>query len=206
MESNQFKSVAFGGFDKQDVINYIERTAREAAEAREALQREAGGLQEENEALRRQLEELEARVEALRQETDGLRQELGQERAARQELEGLRPLAAETEALRAEMDALRADAEAYARFREQIGVIECEARERAVSLEDETGRRLRRLTDLFRARYQELMDTFGATAAHVNSELRKIEVNLTQLPRAMDRSGVELQELEALLESPKKEN
>ena len=33
MESNMFKSVAFGGFDKQDVIGYIERTAREAAEA-----------------------------------------------------------------------------------------------------------------------------------------------------------------------------
>ena len=33
MENNIFKSVAFGGFDKQDVIGYIERTAREAAEA-----------------------------------------------------------------------------------------------------------------------------------------------------------------------------
>ena len=102
--------------------------------------------------------------------------------------------------------ALRSDAEAYVRFREQIGVIECEARQRAAILEDETGRRLRRLTDLFRTQYQELMDTFGTTAAHVNSELRKMEVNLTQLPRAMDRSGAELKELEALLEHRKKED
>ena len=33
MENNTFKSVAFGGFDKQDVIRYIEQSAREAAEA-----------------------------------------------------------------------------------------------------------------------------------------------------------------------------
>ena len=40
MENNIFKSVAFGGFDKQDVISYIERTAKEASEAQEKLQRE----------------------------------------------------------------------------------------------------------------------------------------------------------------------
>ena len=39
MENNIFKSVAFGGFDKQDVIGYIERTAREAAEALAPLRR-----------------------------------------------------------------------------------------------------------------------------------------------------------------------
>ena len=39
MENNIFKSVAFGGFDKQDVIGYIERTAREAAEALAPLTR-----------------------------------------------------------------------------------------------------------------------------------------------------------------------
>ena len=31
MENYAFKSVAFGGFDKQDVIHYIEQTAKEAA-------------------------------------------------------------------------------------------------------------------------------------------------------------------------------
>ena len=50
------------------------------------------------------------------------------------------------------------------------------------------------------------MSTFKTTAAHVNSELRKIEVNLTQLPRAMDQSGAELKELEALLEHREKED
>ena len=44
------------------------------------------------------------------------------------------------------------------------------------------------------------MDVFESTASYVNSELRKVEVNLTQLPRALDRSGAELEQLTALLE------
>ena len=53
-----FKSVAFGGFDKQDVVHYIERTAREAAEAQEKLQRENEGLLQESQALGGQVLEL----------------------------------------------------------------------------------------------------------------------------------------------------
>ena len=131
------------------------------------------------------------------------------------------------ERLSAQMESLRADAEAYARFRDQLGAIECEARRRAVdleeesrkrteaaeeasrrrtaALEEETGTRLRRLADQFQAQYRTLMEGFETTAAHVNSELRKIEVNLTQLPRAMDQSDTELKELEALLERQEKE-
>ena len=44
MENNTFKSVAFGGFAKQDVIDYIERTARESAAAQEKLQQENNEL------------------------------------------------------------------------------------------------------------------------------------------------------------------
>ena len=40
MESNTFKSVTFGGFAKQDVIDYIEKMARESAAAQDGLRRE----------------------------------------------------------------------------------------------------------------------------------------------------------------------
>ena len=43
------------------------------------------------------------------------------------------------------------------------------------------------------------MNTFEVAATHVNGELRKVEVNLSQLPRAMDRTGAELEELAARL-------
>ena len=60
MENSTFKCVAFGGFDKQDVIRYIEQSAREAAEVREQLQLE-------NERLRTESADLQAQVRALRE-------------------------------------------------------------------------------------------------------------------------------------------
>lgn len=203
MENNVFRSVTFGGFDKQDVVSYIERTAREASEAQEKLRQENEELRRASQALGGESADLRARLEALEAENARLRQELARETALRQELEALRP---ETERLREQVESMREDAESYARFRGQIGAIECEARQRAAGLEDEAGARMRHLAGEFQSRYQTLMSTFETTAAHVNSELRKIEVNLTQLPRAMDRSGAELKELEALLKRREKEN
>lgn len=197
MENNNFRSVAFGGFDRQDVISYIERTAREAAAAQEALRRENDELRQEREALSSQLATLRYQMETLRAEHARVQTELDRETAARQELEALRPQA---ERLSAEAEALRSDAGAYARFRERIGAIECEARQRAATLEDETNGRLRQVTEHFRTQYQTLMDSFEAAASHVSGELRKIEVSLAQLPRAMDQSGAELDRLAALLE------
>ena len=52
MENYAFKSVAFGGFDKQDVIHYIEQTAKEAAAVQERLQKENEDLQTEADSLR----------------------------------------------------------------------------------------------------------------------------------------------------------
>ena len=40
MENNTFKTVTFGGFAKQDVIDYIEKNARDSAAAQEKLQQE----------------------------------------------------------------------------------------------------------------------------------------------------------------------
>ena len=109
------------------------------------------------------------------------------------------------ETLEAENAKLLPDARAYAQFRERIGAIECEARKRAVDLEEEANAKMQKAVDAFRKQYQVLMSTFETTAAHVNNELRKVEVNLTQLPRALDQNGLELNELAALLEK-KKEN
>lgn len=205
MDSYPIKSVAFGGFDKQDVIQYIEQAATQAAAAQKNLQEEndtlkaeIAALQEENASLKNQLRDTSVHQEQLQSD-------LAQETSARLELEKLKPLEAEVAQLRAEADALRPDAQAYAQFRERIGAIECDARKRAADLESATAAQLKTTVDQFRAQYQALMSTFEATASHVNSELRKVEVNLTQLPRAMDQSGADLNELAARLERALKE-
>ncbi len=205
MENYSFKSVAFGGFDKQDVVRYLEQASEKSA----AAQRE---LEAENETLRRQaaeqaeqLEQLRTQAEELREERDRLQADLEAEAAARNRLEPLRDLEQEVARLTAEADSLRPDAEAYARFKERLGTIECEARKRADDLEKEAAAQTRRMVEDFQNRYQKLMSAFDATSSHVNGELRKIEVTLSQLPRALDQTGAELNELAARLEKQPEE-
>ena len=186
MERYAIKSVAFGGFDKEDVARYIEQASQEAAklkEERDALQEQAENLRQENAALQGQVQDLTAAEETLKAE-----------------VQRLAPLEAETVRLREQLEALRPDAEAHAMLRDQVGTIECEARQRAAELEERTVGQMRKATDLFRQQYQLLMSTFETASSHMTAELRKMEVSLAQLPRTMDQTGAELNRLAAALE------
>ena len=197
MENNTFKTVTFGGFAKQDVIDYIEKNARDSAAVQEKLRQENESLKAEVDALRLQVDGLRTRLDAMDVERSRLTAELERETQRRQELEPLEPEAAR---LSEELERLRPDAEAYAQFRERIGAIECEARKRAADLEESTQLELKHMVEQFHQQYTQLMSTFNATATHVNSELRKVEVTLTQLPRALDCNETELKELASALE------
>lgn len=150
--------------------------------------------------MERSEKELREKADALAREREALSGELSRERAARQELESAR---AEADDLRAETERLRPDAQAYAQFRERLGAIECEARKRAADLEKNTITRMEEALSSFRTRYQEVASSFDAKAVHVTGELRKVEVNLSQLPRALDQTSADLKELEEFLEKAK---
>ena len=196
MESYTFKTVTFGGFDKQDVARYVEQLTQEHSAALAALQ-------EENAALKEKNSHLEAENRSLRTQADAQAASLSQLSAQAEklleEVAALRDYPEKYEALRAEADSLRKDAEAYVEFRNRIGNIECEAQQRAAKLEADTQAQLRRMAESFRAQYEALTGTFDAAAAHVTAELRKVEVNLTQLPRSLDGVGRELEQLDAIL-------
>ena len=49
---NTFKSSVFGGFNRDDVIRYIEKTSLESKQQIEALEQESDGLCRENAELR----------------------------------------------------------------------------------------------------------------------------------------------------------
>ncbi len=208
MENNTIKSVVFGGFDKQDVIQYIEKTAKESADAQHILEEENAELRDQVAELTKQNDLLRSQVEKLTADHKQLESELEQARGSNQELEPLKPqldeLRDEVARLSLEAEALRPDAETYARFRDKVGEIECESHKRAADLEEATAQQMLKTLNQFRASYQELMNAFETATSFVNAELRKVEVNLTQLPRAMDKTGTELNELAAMLEHIKK--
>ena len=60
MDNYSIKSVAFGGFDKQDVVRYIEQSSQQAAAAQQALQEELEVLQSQKQALEEELNVLKA--------------------------------------------------------------------------------------------------------------------------------------------------
>ena len=196
MESYTFKTVTFGGFDKQDVAHYVEQLTQEHSAALSALQ-------EENAALKEKSSHLEAENRRLRTQADiqaaSLSQLSAQAEKLLEEVAALRDYPEKYEALRTEADGLRKDAEAYVEFRNRIGNIECEAQQRAAKLEADTQARLRRMAESFRVQYEALTGTFDAASAHVTSELRKVEVNLSQLPRALDPVDRELEKLDGIL-------
>ena len=196
MESYTFKTVTFGGFDKQDVAHYVERLTQEHNAALAALQ-------EENAALKEKNSQLEAENRSLKTQSDAQAASLSQlsvqAEKLLEEVAALRDYPEKYEALRREADALRPDAEAYIEFRNRVGNIECEAQQRAAKLEADTQAQLRRMAESFRAQYEALTGTFDAASAHVTAELRKVEVNLSQLPRALDSVSRELEKLDAIL-------
>ena len=65
-QSKQFRTAGFGGFHRQDVLDYIQRTAKEQSEQRETLKKE--------------LQEAEARIAALTASNTDLRTERDQAR------------------------------------------------------------------------------------------------------------------------------
>ena len=67
-------------------------------------------------------------------------------------------------------------------------------------LEERSAEKMRKATDLFHQQYQTLMSTFETASVHMTAELRKMEVSLAQLPRTMDQTGAELNQLAAVLD------
>lgn len=186
MDRSAIRSVAFGGFDKEDVARYIEQLSQET----EKLREERDALQEKADCLEKEADELRTQV----QELTKAREELSAEMAR------LAPLEKENAQLKEQVEALRPDAEAHVMLRSQVGAIECEARQRAAELEEHTAGQMHKAMDLFRQQYQILMSTFETASSHMTAELRKMEVTLAQLPRTMDQTGVELDRLASALE------
>ena len=196
MTDHTFKSVTFGGFDKQAVANYIQQISQAHAEQTARLEQERDNLQGENGALRQQLAALQAQTAEQAARLKELQAALEQAEA---QAAALKEKEEQVQALSAQVAELKPDAESYRQFRNRIGDIECDARSRAAELEAATNAKLRKVVADFREKYGVLTASFDTASGFITSELRKVEVNLTQLPRALDQIGAQLNELEGTL-------
>jgi len=215
---NTFRTAAVGGFNRQDVTDYITKTAAETAETVRLLEQERDELA----AAAAERDALAGEVESLREQLAALTAELEQERAERQRLScadeakrALEEKVADLEAQAAEyrelkdhiaqveLDARRRSEELLAQAEAQAAAITDEAKAAAEKLLAETKaeaaavrRTLQAQVQSVSADYARLLQDFDVMKNHVTGELRKMEVSFTQLPLAFNKVSSELKQLE----------
>lgn len=148
----QFRTAAFGGFQKQDVLSYIESANQTHTEKLEGLQRErdeltrekeelearANQAQEQVQALTREKEELTAQLDSVRSEMEELRRALEAERAS------LSQTADQLSQANARLSQTEPDAAAYQQVKDRTAGIELEAHCRAQEVQQAAEERVRR--------------------------------------------------------------
>ena len=147
-----FRGAAFGGFNRQDVLTYLENTAREAAQQREALEQQLEQQRQAAESALRQIEEQSQQIlqlqqanQRLQEEKDALSGQLEQTNVAlstsRTERSQLSDRLAQLENSLAQAQtriaALEPDAEAYAALKERTAGVELEAHRRAQTVQEQ---------------------------------------------------------------------
>ena len=116
----QFRSAGFGGFNRQDVLNYIEQTAAETAQQLEELRAQCAAGQEREDTLTQQLNALTTEHNALQEQYNTLSEERDGLVARLKKLE---PLQLQVPLLQSQVDRLTPDAEAYTGLKNQISDI-----------------------------------------------------------------------------------
>ena len=188
-----FKTCMFGGFDRQDVVTFIEKTAEEHHAAVEALQAE-------NEALRQE-------KDAAASENEGLRCLTEQDARLREDNERLerqvQELRQQVSALQAENDALRGPAAEYQSLKEHVADIEISAHRRTEEFRAKAMERLAQCIAQQRAWCSQRRSTYLSMNVSLLEQLRQAEQAVENADyTAFDSMISELQRLEDELKQP----
>lgn len=167
-EGVAFRSAAFGGFHKKDVMTYISETSQRYQEEirwremkMEAIRKELEQAQQENAALRSRVAELEANA------TDET--ELAELEAACQA-----KLTEIQENFQQKLDACRQEAEGYRLMREKLGQIEMDARVRALTVEREADQRASETISAAQEKHDQIVGNIRAEAEELQERLSQL--------------------------------
>ena len=169
--STSFKTSMFGGFDRSDVIAYIEKTGREHEERVAALEAENETLRKENQTLENTQRVTQAQLLKMRDNEETcrrLRRQLADVEARNQELEQ-------------RCAQLKVQADEYESLKDHVAQIEISAHRRTEQFREEAVTRLRQLA----ARQREWCRTAQADYEQMNCQLlerlQQAEQTLRQL-------------------------
>lgn len=208
MSMQQFRS-AMGGFNRQDVLTYIDASAKAHAQDMEQLRAEL-------EQTRTRAQEFQARAEAAEYQVAELAPRAAQMEKATAELEAKRSALAaaerELKELKARVAMLEPKADAYEAVKEKTAGIELEAHQRAKQVVDEAqahAAAIRSQTEQWltkvKGSYERLRTDVEATINHTAGELERAGKALTQVNREFRDHDTAMQAVtEAVKNSPEK--
>lgn len=198
----QFRTAAFGGFQKQDVMDYLERSAREHAQKIAALQKE---LSEERTAKAGEEERsfaLEGRISALEAENQRLAADLAERtdqlNQAQAELDEVRTLAAQ---LQEEMGRIRPSADAYEAVKDRTASIELEAHGRAQAIEKEGRAKAQKYQDQVRVWFIKTREAYDRLRADMTAIMDRATQELSQVGQTMGTLSSSLTDQDSALDA-----
>ena len=192
----QFRTTALGGFHKQDVLAYLERTGQAHTQQLEALQKELtearsaqSTLEEERAAAVRQAEELTRENDQLKKDLEARSKELEEIRSEQASCtRRLAELEREADELRSRLSKAEPAAEAYERIKNRTAGMELEALRRAQDVEDAAQEKaahaqadLEQWLDQVQAGYHKLRTGMEEAVAHASGEIEEVRKKMKSL-------------------------
>lgn len=190
--NTNFKTALFGGFDREDVISYIQQTSRESQQRISALEEENRSLQERNRAM-------EAELSTLRQ---SVLENSAAADTCLQLQDQFRQLQEQAQKLRQETEDLRAQAAEYQSLKDHIADIEISAHRRTEEFRAQAIQRIHTLVaqqrswcNENRVRYEELLQRFAEKLEAAKNVVQESDLSgfgemltaLDELDKELDR-------------------
>ena len=181
--TGQFRSAAFGGFHRQDVLDYLERITRENQTQKQALEQalaEEQAARAQAEARAQQAENKAAEAVADR---EAFEQTLAESRQAQEKITAaLAEAEAQVAALREKVNDLEPGAESWRRIKDTAGDIEVSAHERAqriIQSAQDQAEGVRWILEL-QARCQRLKEDLHTSLFSAETELDSVRAAFSQ--------------------------
>lgn len=206
---HQFRSSMFGGFNRQDVLTYLENASKEAAQQQQLLQQsldeaqntlsrqnadltrqqeQLSRLQQENEQLHAQLEQANIALSSSRTECS---QRVGELERARKDAEEWKAKAA----------ALEPDAAAYAAVKERTAGVELEAHRRAQAVQEQAQQQARQLRYQMEQWMQKVEREYDALRSQVESTVSHAACELDRAGKCLEQITIRMGEQNIALET-----
>ena len=206
---SQFRSAAFGGFNRQDVMEYLERTSKEHNEALTQLRAQLEQAQKQLSEQDARQELLQGQVQRLTEARDAAVQETEREKKLRlnteqklQEKEAsLAQREGEIHTLHGVVDQLRPNAEAYAAVKERTAGVELEAHRRAQAIQEKAENDARHLRRQMEQWMQRVTREYDGLRTEVETTVSHAALQLDKAGKALEQVNEILNEREVALES-----